>query len=401
MKIELNDVTNIDSVNTINSNFDRIVNELQDKVLYRDNPVGEPNTLENNLDMNGFDIINVKDVYSTAGRWATIDEMLSLNAQALTSKNQSLQYSLDSLQYSQDSMISAYESLTAFNLVQEQYKELQRFFLGGRFSEPVADNQGNSLQTGCMYLRLTEPTLMRVFNGSAWQDVGSITTTTANTVDPVLFASTLEAEQGTSTAKVMSPARVKDAIDNQVKSGFTSTGPIVLPGDATNALEAVPKQQLDAIIAMICPPGKLGEFATHPDITIDGWVRCNGQELNRTTDAALYAALGGASSPWGQGDGTTTFNVPDYRGRSLRDLDEGAGRDAGRAWGSYQDDQNKAHSHTGALPQGVIWLNNYRTYGGGWPGELSPGAFNDRFTGSSGGSEVRVKNATTRIFIKR
>ena len=231
MKINLDDVTNIDSITTINSNFDMIVNELQDKVLYRENPVGEPNTIENDLDMNGFDIINVNDVYSAAGRWATIDEMLSLNAQALTSKNQSLQYSLDSLQYSQNSMSSAYESLTAFNLVQDQYRELQRFFLGGSFSEPVADNQGNSLQTGCMYLRLTEPTLMRVFNGSAWQDVGSITTTTTNTVDPVLFASTLEAQQGISTTKVMSPARVKDSIIENAVTKRWMTGEWVLTPD--------------------------------------------------------------------------------------------------------------------------------------------------------------------------
>ena len=40
---------------------------------------------------------------------------------------------------------------------------------------------------------------------------------------------------------------------------------------------------------------------------------------------ALYAALGGAASPFGQGDGSTTFNVPDYRGRSLLALAPGPG----------------------------------------------------------------------------
>lgn len=46
-----------------------------------------------------------------------------------------------------------------------------------------------------------------------------------------------------------------------------------------------------------------------------GWLLCNGAAVSRTTYAALYTALGGASSPWGQGDGSTTFNVPDLRGR--------------------------------------------------------------------------------------
>jgi microcystin-dependent protein len=42
---------------------------------------------------------------------------------------------------------------------------------------------------------------------------------------------------------------------------------------------------------------------------------CDGAAVSRATYAALYTVLGGASSPWGQGDGTSTFNVPDLRGR--------------------------------------------------------------------------------------
>jgi len=48
-----------------------------------------------------------------------------------------------------------------------------------------------------------------------------------------------------------------------------------------------------------------------------GWLTCDGQAVARSTYAALYAALGGAASPWGQGDGSTTFNVPDFKGRVL------------------------------------------------------------------------------------
>lgn len=48
-----------------------------------------------------------------------------------------------------------------------------------------------------------------------------------------------------------------------------------------------------------------------------GWVECGGQELNRITYAELdrnFAALG---YPFGNGNGTTTFNVPDLRGRVI------------------------------------------------------------------------------------
>jgi microcystin-dependent protein len=46
-----------------------------------------------------------------------------------------------------------------------------------------------------------------------------------------------------------------------------------------------------------------------------GYLLCDGAAVSRATYATLYSVLGGASSPWGQGDGTSTFNVPDLRGR--------------------------------------------------------------------------------------
>lgn len=43
----------------INTNFSDLISELQNKVLYRDNPDGEPNAMQNNLDMNGYNILNL------------------------------------------------------------------------------------------------------------------------------------------------------------------------------------------------------------------------------------------------------------------------------------------------------------------------------------------------------
>jgi microcystin-dependent protein len=57
-----------------------------------------------------------------------------------------------------------------------------------------------------------------------------------------------------------------------------------------------------------------------------GWLLCTGQAVSRTSFAALYAALGGAGSPYGQGDGSTTFNVPDLRGRVIAGVDAGGVR---------------------------------------------------------------------------
>lgn len=53
------------------------------------------------------------------------------------------------------------------------------------------------------------------------------------------------------------------------------------------------------------------------------WVLCNGQAISRTTFAALFALIG---ITFGSGDGTTTFNVPDLRGRVIAGVDGGANR---------------------------------------------------------------------------
>lgn len=58
------------------------------------------------------------------------------------------------------------------------------------------------------------------------------------------------------------------------------------------------------------PPGAVMFYAgaTSPA----GWYACDGSLKNRTTDAALFAAIG---TTFGAGDGSTTFNVPDMRSR--------------------------------------------------------------------------------------
>jgi microcystin-dependent protein len=54
---------------------------------------------------------------------------------------------------------------------------------------------------------------------------------------------------------------------------------------------------------------------------------CNGQAYSRTTYASLFAAIG---TIYGAGDGSTTFNVPDYRGRAPVGADAMGGTAANR-----------------------------------------------------------------------
>jgi hypothetical protein len=68
MKISLDSIiSGFKSVTTLVSNFGKIQTNLNDKVLYRDNPEGEPNQMENLLDMNGYAIINQSNPVTVDG----------------------------------------------------------------------------------------------------------------------------------------------------------------------------------------------------------------------------------------------------------------------------------------------------------------------------------------------
>lgn len=66
----------------------------------------------------------------------------------------------------------------------------------------------------------------------------------------------------------------------------------------------------------IIPAGTIVAFAatTAPA----GWANCDGAAISRTGNAALFAAIG---TTYGSGDGSTTFNKPDCRGRFLGGYD--------------------------------------------------------------------------------
>jgi microcystin-dependent protein len=61
-----------------------------------------------------------------------------------------------------------------------------------------------------------------------------------------------------------------------------------------------------------------------------GWILCYGQSISRTTYAALFAII---STTYGTGDGSTTFDLPDLRGRTIAGQDDMGGSSANRLTG--------------------------------------------------------------------
>lgn len=74
--------------------------------------------------------------------------------------------------------------------------------------------------------------------------------------------------------------------------------------------------QMNALLAATMPTGALTPFASSTVPT--GWLLCDGQAVSRTTYAELFAII---STNYGTGNGSTTFNVPNLKGRVPVGLD--------------------------------------------------------------------------------
>jgi microcystin-dependent protein len=89
------------------------------------------------------------------------------------------------------------------------------------------------------------------------------------------------------------------------------------------------------------PTGSVFTMAT--TTVPSGYLECNGAAVSRTTYADLFAAIG---TTWGNGNGSTTFNIPNLQGEFVRGWDNGRGIDSGRTFASFQDHQLQEHTHT-------------------------------------------------------
>lgn len=103
--------------------------------------------------------------------------------------------------------------------------------------------------------------------------------------------------------------------------------------DGRSTLGVYSQAQVDAAVsaaiatatAASSPPGTVSDFAGAS--APSGWLFCFGQAVDRTTYAALFAAIG---TTFGSGNGTTTFNLPDLRGRVVAGKDDMGGASANR-----------------------------------------------------------------------
>jgi microcystin-dependent protein len=151
----------------------------------------------------------------------------------------------------------------------------------------------------------------------------------------------------------------------------------------------------------VMPVGSILSFAG--ENAPEGWLLCNGDSISRLKYIDLFSVIGTA---WGQGDGVTTFNLPDLRGRFLRGVDGIAGNDPdndkrynlfnggnkANNVGSYQDQEIKRHSHTTNAVHGTGSNSNVPLSGAG--------GSNIHTSNNYGGNETRPINAYVNYIIK-
>lgn len=131
--------------------------------------------------------------------------------------------------------------------------------------------------------------------------------------------------------------------------------------------------QLAGAASSVMPTGVILPFggATAPS----GWLLCNGAAISRTTYADLFAAIG---TVHGAGDGSTTFHLPDYRGRFLRGADSGAARDPDRAARSAANSGGATGDSVGSVQTNATARNGLTASSGNQSADHS-------HTGTSGG----------------
>lgn len=177
-----------------------------------------------------------------------------------------------------------------------------------------------------------------------------------------------------------------DAVTAASAAGAASGSASAASGSASaaSASASAASDSADDAAASAAAAAGVGEIFNWPLGTAPSYAKvCNGTAISRTTFSALFSVIG---TTFGVGDGSTTFNLPDYRGAFLRSLDDGKGYDTGRAIGTYQADQNLGHTHT---VTGTTGASGTHTHDVKYQNRTGGGSTNDR-SDLSGGNTVKV-----------
>lgn len=156
--------------------------------------------------------------------------------------------------------------------------------------------------------------------------------------------------------------------------------------------------RMNALDAQV-PTGSIHQFAYNPG-TLAGYLYCDGRAVSRADYARLFARIG---TSYGAGDGSTTFNVPDFRGMFLRGFSDGVTTwDPSRVFATRQASANKSHLHEIGVATGgahthpfTVFAYNTDSQGvGAITGGANTGSTDGRFDGTTASAGDHAHTAT-------
>ena len=190
-----------------------------------------------------------------------------------------------------------------------------------------------------------------------------------DTLDELAAALGDDANFATTTATAIG---LKAPIDSPAFTG-TPTAPTASTELSNTQLATT--EFVKQIAALFTPSGSVISYAGASAPT--GWLLCSGQTVSRTTYSSLFAAIG---TTYGVGDGSTTFTLPDMRGRVVAGVDNMGGSAASRLTNTVLSASNTIGAVGGAETHILTSAQS------GVPAHSHPNtaSFSGSFTGTAG-----------------
>jgi microcystin-dependent protein len=211
-----------------------------------------------------------------------------------------------------------------------------------------------------------------------WADIGTEMTNSLPRDGQAAMTGQLKAATGTEAAPGLS-------FSADTNTGFLPSGSdeidIIIGGVSVGQFDS---GGFDGSISGVPPAGSILAYGGTSEPS--GYLFCYGQAVSRATYADLFAAIGTAH---GVGDGSTTFNLPDLRGRTIAGQDDMGGSSANRLTGLTNGVNGDTFAAAGGLESFTLATTNLAAH------THSNGSFAVATTITNGSDVVRTDDFMT------